>query len=123
MSDEERIVVKRRRDSAGEHIACRKRNRKSPDIAGKSDLFDTLPDDLVISILCKLSSSAGCPSDFNNVLITYVALHLRLPSCFFFIRRQVIDSGHSTGISNFDRNRGRQFSGKTDILQIKTIFF
>lgn len=84
MSDEERVVVKRRRDSAGEHIACRKRNRKSPDIAGKSDLFDTLPDDLVISILCKLSSSAGCPSDFNNVLITYVALHLRLPSCFFF---------------------------------------
>jgi hypothetical protein len=34
----------------------RKRNRKSQEIAGKCDLFDALPDDLVISILCKLSS-------------------------------------------------------------------
>lgn len=33
-------------------------------------MFDSLPDDLVISILCKLSSSASCPSDFINVLIT-----------------------------------------------------
>jgi len=78
MSSENRIVVKRRRDSAGEHMPCRKRNRKSPEIAGKCDLFDALPDDLVISILCKLSSSAGCPSDFTNVLITYVDLHLHL---------------------------------------------
>lgn len=33
-------------------------------------MFDSLPDDLVISILCKLSSSASCPSDFINVLLT-----------------------------------------------------
>jgi len=70
MSSEKTVVVKRRRDSAGDHMPCRKRNRKSPEIAGKCDLFDALPDDLVISILCKLSSSAGCPSDFINVLIT-----------------------------------------------------
>ncbi|KDP30916.1 hypothetical protein JCGZ_11292 [Jatropha curcas] len=36
----------------------------------KSDLFDELPDDIVVSILCKLSSSASCPSDFINILIT-----------------------------------------------------
>ncbi|KAF5732217.1 F-box protein [Tripterygium wilfordii] len=35
----------------------------------KSDFFDGLPDDLVVSILCKLSSSASCPSDFINILL------------------------------------------------------
>jgi hypothetical protein len=80
----------RRRDSTRDHKPCRKRNRKSPEIAGKCDLFDALPDDLVISILCKLSSSAGCPSDFINVLITYVTLRLLRSSCLIFIRRQVI---------------------------------
>ncbi|XVE85322.1 hypothetical protein DITRI_Ditri17bG0082400 [Diplodiscus trichospermus] len=63
------IVVKQR-DFAGDFMACRKRQRLSPKIAGKSDLFDALPDDIVISILCKLSSTARCPSDFVNVLIT-----------------------------------------------------
>ncbi|MFQ6629621.1 hypothetical protein Gotur_008068 [Gossypium turneri] len=65
----DKIVVKRR-DFAGYNMACRKRQRFSPVIAGNSDLFDALPDDLVISILSKLSSSASCPSDFINVLIT-----------------------------------------------------
>ena len=32
--------------------------------------IDDLPDDLVFSILRKLSSSASCPADFFNVLIT-----------------------------------------------------
>ncbi|PPS19664.1 hypothetical protein GOBAR_AA00909 [Gossypium barbadense] len=65
----DKIVVKRR-DFTGYNMACRKRQRFSPVIAGNSDLFDALPDDLVISILSKLSSSASCPSDFINVLIT-----------------------------------------------------
>ena len=34
-----------------------KRSRNSSDIAGKRDLFDSLPDDFVIPILCKLSPS------------------------------------------------------------------
>lgn len=38
--------------------------------AAKSDFFDDLPDDLVVFILCKLSSSASSPSDLINVLIT-----------------------------------------------------
>ncbi|XVF02758.1 hypothetical protein REPUB_Repub04eG0201500 [Reevesia pubescens] len=65
----DKIVVKRR-DFAGHNMPSRKRQRFSPKIAGKSDLFDSLPDDLVISILCKLSSTVRCPSDFINVLIT-----------------------------------------------------
>ncbi|XP_043707370.1 F-box protein At1g67340-like [Telopea speciosissima] len=37
---------------------------------GKSDFFDGLPDDLIVCILCKLSSSAAYPSDTINLLIT-----------------------------------------------------
>ncbi|XWS60268.1 hypothetical protein CRYUN_Cryun07bG0021900 [Craigia yunnanensis] len=48
----------------------RKKQRTSRKITDKSDLFDELPDDLVVSILCKLNSSASCPSDFINILLT-----------------------------------------------------
>ncbi|KAK8958879.1 F-box protein [Platanthera guangdongensis] len=34
------------------------------------DFFDGLPDDLVLLVLCKLSSSAGAPSDFISALLT-----------------------------------------------------
>uniref|UniRef100_A0A2P2L240 MYND-type domain-containing protein n=2 Tax=Rhizophora mucronata TaxID=61149 RepID=A0A2P2L240_RHIMU len=58
----------------GEHVGLEKKLRFSPEVAGDSgggdDLFEYLPDDLVICILCKLSSSALCPSDFVNVLMT-----------------------------------------------------
>ncbi|CAI9280534.1 unnamed protein product [Lactuca saligna] len=36
----------------------------------RSDLFEALPDDIVISILYKLSSTASSPSDFVAVLLT-----------------------------------------------------
>ncbi|XP_052174651.1 F-box protein At1g67340-like [Diospyros lotus] len=36
----------------------------------RSDYFDGLPDDIVVSILTKLSSSASCPADFVSVLMT-----------------------------------------------------
>ncbi|KAF5200690.1 F-box protein [Thalictrum thalictroides] len=39
-------------------------------VGSKLDFFDELPDDLLVSILCKLSSTAECPSDFTNVLMT-----------------------------------------------------
>ncbi|GLT29948.1 hypothetical protein SLA2020_047770 [Shorea laevis] len=49
----------------------KKRQRFSRKMAEEeSDLFHSLPDDLVISILSKLSSSAGSPSDFVNILMT-----------------------------------------------------
>ncbi|KAL1216454.1 F-box protein [Cardamine amara subsp. amara] len=40
------------------------------EIITKPDLLDSIPDDLVISILCKLGSTATCPADFINVLMT-----------------------------------------------------
>ncbi|CAN1794559.1 F-box protein At1g67340 [Linum perenne] len=49
----------------------KKRQRLSTEsVSGESDIFDVLPDDLVISILAKLSSSASCPGDLINVLLT-----------------------------------------------------
>ncbi|KAH6798122.1 HCP-like superfamily protein with MYND-type zinc finger [Perilla frutescens var. hirtella] len=57
-----------------EQIDCRKKSRFSPEFdgefAGRRDFFDALPDDLVLCVLCKLSSTARCPADFINVLTT-----------------------------------------------------
>lgn len=49
----------------------RKKQKTMPEKPpGVSDLFESLPDDLVLSILGKLSSTANSPSDFITVLIT-----------------------------------------------------
>ncbi|EOY22483.1 zinc finger protein [Theobroma cacao] len=48
----------------------KKKQRTTRKITDKSDLFDGVPDDLVVSILCKLSSSVSCPTDFVNILLT-----------------------------------------------------
>ncbi|KAB2000174.1 hypothetical protein ES319_D12G214000v1 [Gossypium barbadense] len=48
----------------------RKKQRISRKFTDKSDLFDGLPEDLVISILSKLASSASSPLDFINILVT-----------------------------------------------------
>ncbi|KAH6768977.1 HCP-like superfamily protein with MYND-type zinc finger [Perilla frutescens var. frutescens] len=62
-----RVVKRRKLELAGD---CRKRLRTSPEIAGGCDFFDALPDDLVLSVLGKLSSTAACPADFISVLMT-----------------------------------------------------
>lgn len=51
---------------------CRKKIKPATadGAGGGSDLFDRLPDDLVVCILCKLSSVVGYPADFVNVLMT-----------------------------------------------------
>lgn len=67
---------KRRRDRVGivrEQTSGRKKTKLVVN-AGDCDFLDVLPDDLVLSILSKLSSSATCPSDFTNVLLTYASL-------------------------------------------------
>lgn len=70
-SKEIHAVKRRRREFAGEDTTnCRKRRKPSPAKIAQCDFFDNLPDDLVVSILCKLSSSAGCPADFTSVLMT-----------------------------------------------------
>ncbi|CAH9117173.1 unnamed protein product [Cuscuta epithymum] len=48
----------------------RKRSKISPEFTNKPDFLDSLPDDIVLSILSNLSSKAKCPADFINVLIT-----------------------------------------------------
>ncbi|XP_012438326.1 F-box protein At1g67340 [Gossypium raimondii] len=65
----DKLLVKTQ-DFARDFMGCRKRQRFSPEIAGNPDFFDLLPDDIVISIFSKLSSTARSPSDFINVLIT-----------------------------------------------------
>lgn len=61
----EKSVVKRLREFSGDLTpeTCRKRHKKI-------DFLDSLPDDLVLTILSKLSSSASCPADFGRVLVT-----------------------------------------------------
>ncbi|KAM3358532.1 F-box protein isoform X1 [Capsicum galapagoense] len=67
----ENRLVKRAKDFSGNGTGHRKRSKLSPEVTGhRPDLFDSLPDDLVLSILCKLTSSAASPTDFVNVLIT-----------------------------------------------------
>ena len=57
-------------------LGCQKRQRLlSPEFPeDKIDFFDTLLDDLVTFILCKLSSFASCPSDFVNFLTSDIFL-------------------------------------------------
>ncbi|XP_050286643.1 uncharacterized protein LOC126725771 [Quercus robur] len=74
VEDKNMRVVKRRRDFAAEQVGYRKRSRNSSDIAGKRDLFDSLPDDLVISILRKVN-----PSDSANILLTCKRLNGLVP--------------------------------------------
>ncbi|KAI9084276.1 hypothetical protein K1719_033783 [Acacia pycnantha] len=61
-----------------EQFISRKRLKKSPEnmvAGGGCDFFESLPDDLVLCILTKLSSTAACPSDFTSVLITCKRFH------------------------------------------------
>ncbi|XP_071695640.1 F-box protein At1g67340-like [Rutidosis leptorrhynchoides] len=46
---------------------CRKRSKLSP---SHYDPFDNVPDDIVLLILSKLSSTADCPTDFVTTLLT-----------------------------------------------------
>ncbi|XP_059657407.1 F-box protein At1g67340-like [Cornus florida] len=70
----------------------------------RSDLFDVLPDDILIFILSKLSSTARCPSDFINVLVTCkrlnrlalnpLVLSLTGPKTFSFRAQNWSESAH-----------------------------
>lgn len=65
----EKRRTRREIESGGGEIRCKKQ-RVETEMAGESDLFDALPDDLVVFILSKLSSSAESRSDLVNVLMT-----------------------------------------------------
>ncbi|CAN8238601.1 unnamed protein product [Cochlearia groenlandica] len=55
-------VTKRRR--------CVSTISPEPETITGTDLLDSIPDDLVVTILCRLASTSRCPSDFINVLMT-----------------------------------------------------
>ena len=84
--------LKRMRDFATEQVSYQKRSRNSSDIAGNCYSFNSLPNDLIRSILCKLS-----PSDFANILLTYVLL--------FFLMKNKFQPFHRS----FKRNCGLNF--------------
>lgn len=68
--------------AADSFIYSRKRQKKTPEkTVSDYDFFESLPDDLVISIFCKLSSTATKPSDFLNVLMTWVISQPFFSSC------------------------------------------
>ncbi|KAK8609298.1 hypothetical protein V6N13_061747 [Hibiscus sabdariffa] len=54
-----------------------KKQRVSAGMVEKSNPFDKLPDDLVVSILCNIGSPYSSPSDFFNTLVT-LSLSARL---------------------------------------------
>ncbi|KAG6429350.1 hypothetical protein SASPL_107399 [Salvia splendens] len=77
-----------------EEFDCRMRTRRGPpdlcidderyrflkrpkvQVEFSRDFFNSLPDDLVLCVLCKLSSTAGCPPDFINILFTCKRLNI-----------------------------------------------
>ena len=40
------------------------------------DMFEELPDDLVVSILADVAASAGSPADLAGAIMTYVSVSL-----------------------------------------------
>lgn len=69
------VVKRRRRDCVpgGEDAALFRRERRAGGFVGGCgrDFFDGLPDDLVLSVLCKVAASASAPPDLVNVVLTY----------------------------------------------------
>ncbi|KAI3426801.1 uncharacterized protein J3R85_009674 [Psidium guajava] len=68
------VVKRRRRDCVpgGEDAALFRRERRAGGFVGGCgrDFFDGLPDDLVLSVLCKVAASASAPPDLVNVVLT-----------------------------------------------------
>ncbi|KAL8121334.1 F-box protein At1g67340-like [Apium graveolens] len=59
-------VTKRKNEFNRDHLSTQISQKRSK----KIDYLDILPDDLVLSILCKLGSTAESPADFGRVLMT-----------------------------------------------------
>lgn len=72
-STNNRSQKRRRRGGSSENMNMDDEGRP---VSDKADLFDGLPDDLIISILCKLSATAASPTDLVSVTLTYAPPHL-----------------------------------------------
>ncbi|KAL9689121.1 hypothetical protein QQ045_033553 [Rhodiola kirilowii] len=68
-SNKNRAMNGKKQSLSSEQYTRRKRMKLTEEDS-KCDSFDALADDLVLDILCKLSSSAESPADLINVLIT-----------------------------------------------------
>lgn len=69
--------TKRVLNSSGVFMPTRKRRRCVPSSVSpaletntRPDLLDSIPNDLVVSILCRLASTSRCPADFISVSMT-----------------------------------------------------
>nr|GEW46467.1 F-box protein At1g67340-like [Tanacetum cinerariifolium] len=70
----------------------------------QNDLFDTLPDDLVLSILTKLALTALCPADLMSLLLTCkklnglgvnsIVLSKASSNCFVIKAKNRFESSH-----------------------------
>uniref|UniRef100_A0A7N0TXE8 MYND-type domain-containing protein n=1 Tax=Kalanchoe fedtschenkoi TaxID=63787 RepID=A0A7N0TXE8_KALFE len=70
-SDPGRATNRKKQSFSVERVATRRKRMKvAHGEVEKCDAFDALPDDLVLSILCKLSASAGSPADLINAQLT-----------------------------------------------------
>nr|VDD63513.1 unnamed protein product [Brassica oleracea] len=79
--------------SAGVFTPARKRRRcvsssisPAPETNTGPNLLDSIPDDLVVSILCKLASTSRCPADFISVSMTCKRLNT-LATCPYVLSR------------------------------------
>ncbi|KAG9149570.1 hypothetical protein Leryth_021507 [Lithospermum erythrorhizon] len=65
-----KVMNKRKGDFISDQVAAKKWKPAAEFAGNNPNFFEALPDDLVVMILCKLSSSASSPADFINVLLT-----------------------------------------------------
>jgi len=81
-------------------IFCAKRHKKCSEkkTTTNYDFFEFLPDDIVISIFCRLSSTATSPSDFVSVLLTFVFLTSLISTLLFGFFIKFIDDFYETGL-------------------------
>lgn len=98
---------KRKRQMTGREEMSEKRLRREPNSGPPGvNHFDDIPDDLLISVLAKLSCSAKCPADFMNVLLTCkrfntLGLHPLVLSTTSTCSFAVKASSWSSGAHNF----------------------
>ncbi|KAJ4884156.1 F-box protein [Raphanus sativus] len=85
--------TKRVLNSSGVFMPTRKRRRCVPSSVSpaletntRPDLLDSIPNDLVVSILCRLASTSRCPADFISVSMTCKRLK-SLATCPYVLSR------------------------------------
>ncbi|KAF6161469.1 hypothetical protein GIB67_009348 [Kingdonia uniflora] len=71
------------------------------DVPEQLNLFERLPDDIVIDVLCELSSAAKCPSDFISVRFTCRSLYTLSRSPIVLVKMSPETFGRAKNWSEF----------------------